>query len=266
MVESTLRNETGVRRVAQTMKRPGAEAPVVNPRPKRAAPWPVTFYRSAVGKKWVMALTGVAMLLFLIGHLVGNLKIYLGAEGGGYAIDHYAHALRTLLHPIMPNQVVLWILRIGLMIALVLHVHSAATLTIMNRKARPVGYQSTRDYIAANFASRSMRYTGIIVAAYLVFHLLDLTWGKTGDHFVAGRVHDNMIASMQRWPVAIAYIVANIAVAVHLYHGTWSVFQSMGLNNPRYNAARRVFAVGISTLIGVGNVLFPLLIVTRVVK
>ena len=253
--------------MAQTMKRPGAQAPVINPPAARPAPWPVQFYRSAIGKKWVMALSGLAMLGFLVAHLIGNLKLYLGKEPDGkYAIDVYGKALRTLLHPIMPNEVVLWILRIGLIVALVAHVHAAATLTILNKKARPVGYQSARDYVAVNFASRSMRYTGIIVFAYIVFHLLDLTIGTVNPDFVEGAVHDNMIASMQRCPVAIAYIIANIAVAVHLYHGTWSMFQSMGLNNPRYNAARKYFALGVSSLIGVGNVLFPILIVTRVVK
>ena len=146
------------------------------------------------------------------------------------------------------------------------HVHAAATLTIMNRKARPTTYQSPRDYVAVNFASRSMRYTGVIVLGYLVFHLLDLTIGPANPDFVHGQVHDNMIASMQRWPVAIAYIICNIAVAVHLYHGTWSMFQSLGLNNPRYNAFRKAFATGITAIVGIGNVLFPILIVTRVVK
>jgi succinate dehydrogenase / fumarate reductase cytochrome b subunit len=163
-------------------------------------------------------------------------------------------------------MVVLWILRIGLFAMLIAHVHAAATLTIMNKKARPVGYQGPRDYVAVNFASKSMRYTGLILMAYIVFHILDLTIGTANPDFIEGAVHHNMIASMQRWPVAIAYMIANIAIAVHLYHGTWSMFQSLGLNNPRYNAARRVFAVGISSLVGVGNVLFPLLIATRVVK
>lgn len=253
--------------MAQTMKRPGAQAPVIHPPSTKRAPWPVEFYRSAVGKKWVMGLTGLAMLGFLVAHLIGNLKVYLGREADGeFAIDSYAHALRTLLHPIMPNEVVLWILRIGLILALVFHVHAAATLTILNKKSRPVGYQSPRDYVAVNFASRSMRYTGIIVFGYIIFHILDLTTGTANPKFVEGHVHANMIASMQRWPVAIVYIICNIAVAVHLYHGTWSMFQSMGFNNPTYNAARRVFAGAVSGLIGVGNVLFPILIVTRVVK
>jgi succinate dehydrogenase / fumarate reductase cytochrome b subunit len=252
--------------MAQTMQRPGAEAPVINPPATRRAPWPVEFYRSAVGKKWVMAISGLAMIGFLVAHLIGNLKVYLPDESNGQAaIDTYAHALRTLLHPILPNYVVLWLLRIGLIVALVAHIHAAATLTAMNRRARPTGYKSPRDYVAVNFASRSMRWTGVITFGYVIFHLLDLTWGPANPDFVEGAVHHNMIVSMQRVPVAIIYIVCNLAVAVHLYHGTWSMFQSMGLNNPRYNAARRVFAGGLSTLIGLGNVLFPLLIVTHVV-
>jgi succinate dehydrogenase / fumarate reductase cytochrome b subunit len=142
--------------MAKTMSRPGATAPVVNPPAAKSAPWPVTFYRSAVGKKWVMAITGLGLLGFVIAHMIGNLKMYLGRED----IDAYGHALRTLLHPIMPNELVLWILRLGLFAMLVAHIHAAATLTIMNKKARPVGYQSPRDYVAVNFASTSMRYTG----------------------------------------------------------------------------------------------------------
>jgi succinate dehydrogenase / fumarate reductase cytochrome b subunit len=253
--------------MAQTMQRPGAQAPVINPPATKRAPWPVEFYRSAVGKKWVMALSGLAMVGFVVAHLIGNLKIYLPAEPDGTpAIDAYAEALRELLHPILPNGVVLWLLRIGLIVALIAHIHAAATLTMMNRRARPAGYQSPRDYVAVNFASRSMRWTGVIVFGYLIFHLLDLTTGQANPDFVEGEVHANMIASMQRWPVAIVYILCNIAVAVHLYHGMWSMFQSMGLNSPRYNAARRIFAGGLSTLIGIGNVLFPILIVTNVVN
>lgn len=256
--------------MAQTMKRPGAQAPVINPPAPRPAPWPVEFYRSAVGKKWVMAISGIAMLGFLVAHLVGNLKVYLGTETAGehagqYAIDVYGEGLRNLLYPIMPHGTVLWIMRLGLVVALIAHVHAAATLTIMNRNARPTSYQSPRHYAAVNFASRSMRWTGIIVLGYLIFHLLDLTWGPANPDFEHGAVYHNMVGSMQRWPVAIVYMLCNAAVAVHLYHGTWSMFQSLGLNNPRYNAARKAFAVGVSSVIGIGNVLFPLLIVTGVV-
>mgnify|MGYP000081175530 CR=1 FL=1 len=99
----------------------------------------------------------------------------------------------------------------------------------------------------------------------MIFHLLDLTWGKANPDFVEGAVHHNMVVSMQQWPVAIIYILCNIAVAVHLYHGTWSMFQSLGLNNPRWNIWRRYFAVGFAVLITVGNIAMPLLITTGVV-
>lgn len=247
--------------MAQTMQRPGADAPVVHPRPARKATWPVEFYRSAVGKKWVMAITGILLLGFVVAHMVGNLKMYLGRE----EIDHYAEGLRTLLYPILPKEVALWGMRLGLVGALIFHVHSAITLTQMNRRARPTGYQSPRDYVAVNFASRTMRYTGLIMFLYIVFHLLDLTIGTTNPDFEHGKVYDNLVASMSRPVVAIVYIICNVAVAVHLFHGTWSMFQSMGLNNPRYNAARRAFAVGISSLILVGNVSFPVMILAGVV-
>jgi succinate dehydrogenase / fumarate reductase cytochrome b subunit len=110
-----------------------------------------------------------------------------------------------------------------------------------------------------------MRYTGVIILAFLIFHLFDLSWTGTGYHYVRGDVHGNFIASMQRPWVALAYMVGNIALAIHLFHGTWSMFQSMGLNNPRYNSVRRMAAIGMSLVVGIPNVLFPLLVVTHVV-
>jgi succinate dehydrogenase / fumarate reductase cytochrome b subunit len=143
---------------------------------------------------------------------------------------------------------------------------AAAQLTRMNRKARPERYQSPRDYAAANFASRTMRWTGIIVALFLIFHLLDLTWGTANPDFVRGQVYDNVFASFERVPVAIAYIAANIALGIHIFHGAWSMFQSLGLNSPRYNKWRRYFAATFAAVITVGNVSMPLLIVTGVVS
>ena len=115
----------------------------------------------------------------------------------------------------------------------------------MNRRARPDSYKSKRDYIAADFASRTMRWTGIIVALFIVFHLMDLTWGNANPDFVRGDPYNNLVYSMQRVPVAIVYILANIALAFHLYHGSWSLFQSLGINNPKYNTARRTVRAGV---------------------
>lgn len=242
-------------------RRSGAQAPLVNGPHKRKKLWPVEFYSTAVGKKWVMALTGVGLMGFVFAHMIGNLKMYLGRED----FDAYAHSLRELLHPIMPNHVVLWALRLGLIAMGVFHVHAAYTLTRMNHRSRPVKYQSPRDYIAVSFASRTMRWTGVITLLYIVFHLADLTWGWANPDFVRGAAYDNLVASFERWPVAILYVVCNLALGIHLFHGGWSMFQSLGLNSPRYNGARRAFAAAFAGIVTVANVAFPIMVLAGVV-
>jgi len=222
----------------------------------------VRFWRSAIGKKWVMAVSGIILLGFVLAHMIGNLKIYLGASH----MNEYAEWLRTLGEPALPRTVLLWTIRIVLVLAFALHIVAAAQLTRMNQRARPVGYQSKRDYVAADFASRTMRWTGVIVGLFIIFHLLDLTWGSANPDFVRGDAYDNVVNSFQRVPVAIVYIVANIALAVHIFHGAWSMFQSLGLNNPKWNSARRSFALAFALVIGIANVSFPLLVVTGVVS
>src|SRR5262245_19954845 len=203
-------------------------------RPERGGPLPLRFYRSAVGKKWVMAITGVVLMLFVLVHLIGNIKLFLSKE----EINLYGEALRDMPGHILPRSVLLWTLRIGLIAAFVFHLWSAYSLTVLNRRARPQRYASKRDYVAANIASRTMRWTGIIVLLFLIFHLMDLTWGTANSEWVRGDPYNNLVYSLQRPAVAIAYAVANIALAFHLYHGAWSMFQSMGINNPRINKAR----------------------------
>ncbi len=231
------------------------------PRAKRKAPFPVEFYRSALGKKYVMALTGIMLMGFVFAHMIGNLKMYLGAE----EFNHYGEFLRELLVPILPRTVTLWLMRLGLIGAFALHIHSAYSLTRMNRAARSVAYQSPRDYVAANFASRTMRWTGIIVGLFLVWHLFDLTLTGTGYHYVRGMPYQNVDNSFSRIWVAAIYVVANIALGIHLFHGAWSLFQSMGWNNPRFNAARRNFAAGFAALIVIGNVSFPIAVTLGIV-
>ncbi|HEY7469740.1 MAG TPA: succinate dehydrogenase cytochrome b subunit [Acidimicrobiia bacterium] len=228
---------------------------------ERRAPWPVSFYRSAVGKKWVMALTGLAIIGFVVLHMIGNWKIFLPDVDGVPDIDIYAHALRELLVPFLPEHVALWILRTGLIVAFLLHVHAAYSLTIMNRRARPVDYNSPRSYVAANYASRTMRWSGVIFLAFLLFHLADLTWGiqpAAPETWERGAVYANFVASFSRAPVTIFYVVAMALLGLHLYHGAWSMFQSMGINHPRFNVARRYFAIGLAILVTVGNSIMPL--------
>jgi succinate dehydrogenase / fumarate reductase, cytochrome b subunit len=228
----------------------------------RTIPFALDFYRSAVGKKYVMAVSGIILMGYVFAHMVGNLKMYLGAE----QMNHYGEFLRALLEPIFPHTGALWLLRMLLLAAVILHIHASYSLTMMNRRARPVRYQSKRDYIAADFAARTMRWTGIIVLLFVIFHLLDLTFGNANPDFQAGMPYENTVASFQRVPVALFYIVANLALGVHLYHGAWSLFQSMGWNRRRFNMWRRYFAVAFAVIVIGGNVSFPIAVLTGVIS
>ncbi|HVR33286.1 MAG TPA: succinate dehydrogenase cytochrome b subunit [Acidimicrobiia bacterium] len=238
---------------------------------KRRVPWPVEFYRSAVGKKWVMAVTGIIWMGYLLAHMIGNLKIYIGflADFDAYEIDLYGVALRELLFPIFPSHVVLWVLRLGLIVALVFHVHAAYSLTVMNRRARQIGYQGPREYLVANYASRTMRWSGVLVLVFIFWHLADFTWGIAPfapDSWEHGAVYANFIATFSRVPVSILYIVANLALGLHLYHGVWSLFQSLGINNPRFNPWRRYFAMAFTAIIVIPNVSFPIAVLSGIVS
>ena len=227
---------------------------------KRAS-WPVEFYRSAVGKKWVMAITGIILIGFTVAHMIGNWKIFLPDVDGIPDLDIYADALRSLLVPFIPETVTLWLLRTGLIVAFLLHVHAAYALTLVNRRARPEDYQGPRNFIAANYASRTMRWSGVIFLLFIIFHLADLTWGvqpAAPELWEHGEVYANFVASFSRAPVALFYVAAMIALGFHLYHGFWSMFQSLGVNNPRFNTWRRYLATGFAALIVVGNSIMPL--------
>jgi succinate dehydrogenase / fumarate reductase cytochrome b subunit len=208
-----------------------------------------------------MAVTGLMLMGFVVFHLIGNLKLFLSKE----EINLYGEALRDMPGHLLPRTMLLWLLRVGLVAAFVLHLSSAYSLTRTNQKARPQKYASKRDYVAADFASRTMRWTGIIVLLFIVFHLMDLTWGTANAEWVRGDPYNNLVYSLQRPAVAIAYAVANIALAFHLYHGAWSMFQSMGVNNPRINKMRRTFATGFAGLVLIGNLSFPILVQTGAV-
>ena len=254
--------------MAQTISEPSSEDRV--PRLRRLGrqlPWPLNLYQTAVGKKYVMALTGIALLGYVVVHMIGNLHLYEGPT----QIHEYAEALRDLGGHLVPRTLVLWLMRIGLIGAFVLHIHSAYSLRRMIAASNPdtgfiagnKRYPGGQDFIAANYASRTMFWTGNIVLLYIAFHLGDLTWGWwLGDEYVRGDVYHNVVESMSSLPIAIIYVVANVALAIHIYHGAWSLFQSLGINNPRFNGALRAFATGISVLILVGNLSFPIAVQT----
>jgi succinate dehydrogenase / fumarate reductase, cytochrome b subunit len=209
-----------------------------------------SLYSTAVGKKYAMAISGFVLMVFVLLHMVGNLKFYFGTS----SLDIYSEWLREIGEPALPRSTMLWAARVVLLLAVGVHIHAAYALTRINRRARPETYRSKRDFVAADFASRTMRWTGIIVLLFIIFHLLDLTWGPANPDFIAGNPHHNLVASFQRWPVAMVYIVANLALGLHLYHGAWSMFQSIGWVIPK----RREFAIAFAAIIVIGNVSFPL--------
>lgn len=221
------------------------------------------FYRSAVGKKVVMAVTGLALFGFVLGHMLGNLKLYFGAE----ALNHYAEWLRELGTPLLPHGGLLWVARIGLLAAVGLHIWSAWQVTRMNRKARPQDY-SRRATIQASYASRTMRWGGVLIALFVLYHLAHFTFGPAWAHpdFVPGDVYHNVVAGFSVWPISLFYIVAQAALALHLYHGLWSLFQSLGWNHPSFNPWRRTFAKAFAAVIFIGNISFPISVLTGLVS
>lgn len=221
---------------------------VATPEELRAA----GFYGSVVGKKIVMAVTGFILFGFIVVHLIGNLLIYLprGANGE-WPVDHYASLLRVL-----PEM--LWSVRIILLVAVILHILAAWQLTVLNKfRTRKEGYVKYQP-IASSYASRTMVWSGPIIFFYVIFHLLDLTYGKFNPHFEFGHVHANVVESFSHPVVAIFYVVANVCLAFHLYHGLWSMCQSVGLNHPRYMPVIKRAAKVIAIVMGVGFCSIPL--------
>jgi len=225
------------------------------------ANWFVAFYRTALGKKAVMALTGIFLFGFIFMHMAGNLKIFLGAE----AFNHYAEFLREMGEPVLPYSVGLWIFRVLLLGAVIFHFTAATQLTLQNRRARPVAYKR-RDAVQMGYAERTMRWSGYLMAAYVIYHLMHLTVGSAHRNFSTVNPYQNVISAFQFWPVAAVYIVANLLLGMHLYHGLWSLFQTLGCNHPRYNPWRRVFAVTFAIVVTVGFLSVPVAVLLGLVS
>lgn len=208
-----------------------------------------------------MAITGVILFGWIFAHMAGNLKLYLGPEH----MNEYARFLRVMGAPAIPNSGLLWVSRIVLLIAVWLHIQAATQLTLMNRRARPIGYRD-RDYVTASYASRTMRWGGIIIALFVLYHLGHLTYGTLHNDFVPDDPYHNVVAGFQVWWVSAIYILANVALGLHLYHGLWSMFNSLGLNSPKFNSWRRNFAIAFALIISLANISFPIAVLIGVVR
>jgi succinate dehydrogenase cytochrome b subunit len=218
--------------------------------------WVFSFLRSSIGLKVVMALSGVALFGFVLVHMLGNLQVYLGPT----LLDEYGHSLRALGH-----GAALWVARGGLLLAAVAHVWSAYCLTRLNQKARPEGYRE-RANRESTLASRTMRWSGVVVLVFIVYHILHFTTGTVHPRFVEGAVTRNFVIGFQVVWVSLFYIVATLLLGLHLYHGVWSMLQTLGLSHPRYDALRKRAAAAFAGIVVIGNLSFPVAVLTGVVK
>jgi succinate dehydrogenase / fumarate reductase cytochrome b subunit len=219
------------------------------------------YWDSSVGKKQVMAVSGFIMLGYLVLHLWGNLKLFAGAQ----AINTYAAWLRTVGDPLFGYSQLLWIVRIVLAVALVLHLWAAWAVTRQDLAARPVRYARRRNR-ESTYASRTMRWGGVIIALFLVYHILDLTTGTVhAGTYQEGNVYQNMVSGFQVWYVSLIYIVAMIAIGLHLYHGVWSMFQTVGWNGQRLTHIWRWLAGIVAVVIALGNISIPVAVLTGIV-
>jgi succinate dehydrogenase / fumarate reductase cytochrome b subunit len=212
------------------------------------------FLSSSIGKKMVMAVTGVILFGFVVAHMVGNLQVYLGAE----ALNGYAAMLRK--YPAL-----LWGARIALLVAVVLHIWSAWSLTRANWAARPEGYRR-RQNVASTYASRTMRWSGVFLAVFIVYHLMHMTFGNAHPSFVEGDVYHNFVVGFRALPVAIFYLVAMVLLGFHLYHGVWSMLQTLGISHSRYDRPLRLLAAAITAIVIAGNLSFPIAVLAGIVR
>jgi succinate dehydrogenase / fumarate reductase cytochrome b subunit len=217
-----------------------------------AKPAPYRLWSSSVGKKILMAVSGLILYGFVVVHMVGNLKVYQGRE----AFNHYAEGLRTVGAPFFGYGQLLWIARIILLAALFVHLAAVFQLTRHSKAARQHGYKKFEG-LEFSWASRTMLWGGLLLLAYIVYHLLHLTFGSVHPNFIPGDAYNNFVVGFQQPPAALAYIVAMIPLGLHMYHGFWSMLQTLGANNPKYNKLRRPIALTISLLVVLLNISFP---------
>jgi succinate dehydrogenase / fumarate reductase, cytochrome b subunit len=232
--------------------------PPAKPRTRSGLP---ALWHSSIGKKWVMAVTGLLMMAFLLLHMLGNLKIYFGPRD----FDHYAAWLRTIGEPVLHGAWFLWISRAVLLVALVLHITAAAQLSRRDLKARPVKYAHGQRP-QATFATHTMRYGGIVLGLFIVFHLLDLTAGVTNPKFAEGHVYANVYTDFQHWYINLIYIVAMVMLGLHINHGFWSASQTLGLNRPSRDKALKATGSFLAVIISVGFIMVPVGVMTGMVK
>ncbi|MFD5100813.1 succinate dehydrogenase cytochrome b subunit [Streptomyces albidochromogenes] len=218
-----------------------------------------SFWGSTVGKKTVMAVSGLIMLMYLVAHMLGNLKIFFGSG----EFNAYAHWLRTMGEPLLHYEWALWGVRVVLLAAVVLHGVAAYQLSRRDIAARPSKYAHKRR--RASYATRTMRWGGIILALFIVWHLLDLTTLTVNENAQPGRPYENVVATFSTWYGNVVYLVAMLAVGLHVRHGFWSAAQTLGVGNARRDRILKATANGLALALTAGFVSVPVAVMTGVV-
>jgi succinate dehydrogenase / fumarate reductase cytochrome b subunit len=212
-------------------------------------------YRTSIGKKVIMAGSGLVLLLFVIGHMIGNLKAFLSER----ELDSYAEFLRRMGEPIFPHTVALWIIRVAVGLAFVLHVWFAIDLSVHSRRARRQRYAHP-DHVQNNPAAFTMRWGGIAIGLFLIFHLAHFTWGwiHPGYTYIRGGVYHNVVESFNQWWLVVIYVAAMVALCLHIYHGTWSMSQTFGVNSRRWDRVIRRTAATVAVVVFLGYIAVPI--------
>ncbi|WP_351227274.1 succinate dehydrogenase [Streptomyces sp. NPDC002133] len=219
-----------------------------------------SLWGSTVGKKAIMAVSGLIMLGYLVVHMLGNLKIFFGSDD----FNGYAHWLRTLGEPFLHYEWALWIVRVVLLAAVVLHIVSAYQLSRRDIRARPSKYVHKRR--RASYATRTMRWGGIILGLFIVWHLLDLTTLTVNENAQHGRPYENVLATFSTWYGNTIYIAAMLALGLHIRHGFWSAAQTLGVGSARRERVLKTSADVLALVLTLGFIAVPVAVMTGVVN
>jgi succinate dehydrogenase / fumarate reductase, cytochrome b subunit len=224
----------------------------------------LSLWRTTVGKKALMAISGFILVGFVIVHMLGNLKIFLGAED----YNAYAGFLRKVGSPALPHASVLWIARTILIAAVVIHVLAAVQLWLKSRAARPIAY-SRRTNLEAGYSPATMRWGGIFLVCFVAYHLLHFTFGVTGygpGEYRPEDVYRNVVTGFSVWYISAFYIAGMVALGLHLYHGIWSMFQTLGLNDARFHGSLKALSVAAAVLVAAANISFPVAVLAGILR
>ena len=215
---------------------------------------------SSVGKKTVMAVSGLLMVLYLLAHAFGNLKVFFGPG----QFDGYAHWLRTMGEPVMHYSWTLWVIRVVMIVAVAAHIVSAYQLSRRDLRARPVKYEHRKA--GSSHATRTMRWGGVILLLFLIWHILDLTTGTVHSGFQPGHPYANVVSTFDNWYGDVIYIVAVVALGLHIQHGFWSAAQTLGVGSAKRDLLIRTTGNVVAVLLTLAFVAVPVGVMSGVVK